>query len=123
MQRQVSNRNHLAKVTVEWDRYDVMTVEIKKKLMNPVKESVNVNQFDVVDSSFFSVFHQADLSVGHEDDWILNVLSPKYKNITHHNIDQYIHLYESYQIKQKDVRNGDYTYVSFNQHDLMNFQS
>lgn len=45
-----------------------MTVEIKNKLMNPVKESVNVNQFGVVDSSLFSVFHQADLPVGHGDD-------------------------------------------------------
>ncbi|XP_078509625.1 KRAB-A domain-containing protein 2-like [Lissotriton helveticus] len=63
--------------------------------------------FYVGDSELFDVLHKAHLAIGHGGrDRMLKELSPKYKNITRHDIELYIHLCEPCHKKQKGVKKG-----------------
>ncbi|XP_023233514.1 uncharacterized protein LOC111633211 [Centruroides sculpturatus] len=74
------------------NRYDVMIVENKSKLIYPVKEGVSTIQYYVTDSELFHVLHEAHLAIGHGGrDRMLKELSVKYKNVTRHDIELYIH--------------------------------
>lgn len=87
--------------------YDVMMVENKTKLIYPVKEGTSAIQFYVADSELFDVLHKAHLAIDHGGrDRMLKELSPKYKNITRHDIELYIHFCEPCQKKQKGVKKG-----------------
>ena len=82
--------------------YDVMMVENKSKLIYPVKEGVSAIQFYVADSELFHVLHKAHLAIGHGGrDRMLKELSPKYKNVTRHDIELYINFCEPCQKKTK----------------------
>ncbi|XP_066978151.1 KRAB-A domain-containing protein 2-like isoform X1 [Macrobrachium rosenbergii] len=88
-------------------RYDVMVVENRSKLIYPVKEGVSAIRFYVRDSELFDVLHDTHLAIGHGGrDRMLKELSPKYKNITRHDIELYIRLCEPCQKKQKGVKKG-----------------
>ncbi|GFU95976.1 KRAB-A domain-containing protein 2 [Trichonephila clavipes] len=111
--------------------YDVMIVENKSKLIYPVKGGVSTIQYYVTDSELFHVLHEADLAIGYGGhDSILKELSTKYKNVTRHDIEMYIHLCEPCQKKQKGIKKGidvkPMIFSEFNsrcQVDLIDFQS
>ncbi|XP_023210347.1 KRAB-A domain-containing protein 2-like [Centruroides sculpturatus] len=113
------------------NRYDVMIVENKSKLIYPVKEGVSTIQYYVTDSELFHVLHEAHLAIGHGGrDRMLKELSIKYKNVTRHDIELYIHLCEPCQKKQKGIKKGivvkPMIFSEFNsrcQVDLIDFQS
>ena len=87
-------------------RYDVMVVENKSKLIYPVKEGVTAIQCYVSHSELFDILHDAHLAIGHGGrDRMLKAISSKYKNITRHDIELYIHLCEPCQ-KKKGVKKG-----------------
>nr|XP_042896273.1 KRAB-A domain-containing protein 2-like [Parasteatoda tepidariorum] len=113
------------------NRYDVMIVESKSKLIYPVKEGANTIKYYVTDNELFHVLHEAHLSIGHGGrDRIMKELSTKYNNITRHDIELYIHLCEPSQKKQKGIKKGivvkPMVFSDFNSHcqvDLIDFLS
>ncbi|KFD69436.1 hypothetical protein M514_07937 [Trichuris suis] len=113
------------------NRYDVMVIGNKSKLIYPVREGVNAIRFYVPDSELFDVLHEAHLAVGHGGrDRMLKELSPKYKNITRYDIELYLQICEPCQKKQKGAKKGalvlPMVFSDFNsrcQVDLIDFQS
>ncbi|KFD49692.1 hypothetical protein M513_09389 [Trichuris suis] len=89
------------------NRYDVMVIGNKSKLIYPVREGVNAIRFYVPDSELFDVLHEAHLAVGHGGrDRTLKELSPKYMNITRYDIELYLQICEPCQKKQKGAKKG-----------------
>ncbi|KFD66209.1 hypothetical protein M514_10253 [Trichuris suis] len=89
------------------NRYDVMVIGNKSKLIYPIREGVNAIGFYVPDSELFHVLHEAHLAVGHGGrDRMLKELSPKYKNITGYDIELYPQICGPCQKKQKGAKKG-----------------
>ncbi|XP_043491623.1 KRAB-A domain-containing protein 2-like [Polistes fuscatus] len=112
-------------------RYDVIIIGKKSKLIYPLKEGVNTIQYYITDSELFHILHEAHLATGHGGrDKMSKELSTKYKNITRHDLELYIHLCEPCQKKKKGIKKGivlkPMIMSEFNsrcQVDLIDFQS
>ncbi|KFD53316.1 hypothetical protein M513_05797 [Trichuris suis] len=113
------------------NRYNVMVIGNKSKLIYPVREGVNGIRFYVPDSELLDVLHEAQLAVGHGGrDRMLKELSPKYKNITRYDIELYLQICEPCQKKHKGAEKGSVVlpmvFSDFNsrcQVDLIDFRS
>ncbi|GBN12263.1 KRAB-A domain-containing protein 2 [Araneus ventricosus] len=82
-------------------------MENKSKLMYPVKEGVSTIQCYATDTELFQVLHETHLAIGHGGrDRLLKEFSTKYKNVTRHDIELYIHLCEPWRKKQKSIKKG-----------------
>ena len=112
-------------------RYDIMVVQQKPKLIHPIKEGCTTVQFYVPDSELFDVLHQTHVSIGHGGrDRLIKELSPKYKNITRHDIELFLQFCTPCQQKQKGCKKGivvkpiiSSEFNSRCQVDLIDFQS
>ncbi|GBM04963.1 SCAN domain-containing protein 3 [Araneus ventricosus] len=89
------------------NRYDVMYVENRNKLIYPGKKIVSTIQYYVKDTELFHVLHETHLAIGQGGrDRMLKELSTKYKNVARHDIEVCIHLCEPCQKKRKRIKKG-----------------
>lgn len=82
--------------------YDVMMVENKTKLIYLIKENTSSFQFYIADSELLDLLHKTHLAIGHGR--MLKELSPKYKNITLHEVELYLYLCEPCQNNKKVLK-------------------
>ena len=89
------------------DHYDVMTVENESIFIYSVKEGISTVQYFITDSELFHIFHKVFLTVGcRGDDRMLKKPSTKYRNLTHDDIELFIHFCELCPKKQEGIKVG-----------------
>ncbi|XP_023230770.1 ubiquitin-protein ligase E3B-like [Centruroides sculpturatus] len=130
--------HHLSNISPECITVFLSHGIFKKSLELLMTEQNTRILFNVLEGNYalcllelFHVLHEAHLAIGHGGrDRMLKELSIKYKNVTRHDIELYIHLCEPCQKKQKGIKKGivvkPMIFSEFNsrcQVDLIDFQS